>query len=349
MTNLYDGMVLGYEQAEAGMEGFLLSRVMLLSDGLANEGVVDSELILATSRDFNDLGIGLTTVGVGLEFNQELMRCLSEQGGGNFYFIQNAEKITEVFRDELDFLVTPLANDLLVSISFADGFTLGETYGLSYEIDELGRAVVRVPTVFASRSGGATLLRIDLTDAIDGLAGRVVTEIAYSYRPIGGDGTVLDEVSSITDARVPAVDESGRGYDAPVVLKSLVLWNMVESFKKAADIYGGPYDNQAALDEIERLAAYVDEANALLEDEEIARDREELIARFATNLGGDLSTDSTEYMDDHYRYYGDDNGSLFPGLFFCGCTGTPGEGLLAALFACAISLLRRPRRIRTRA
>ena len=128
---------------------------MLLSDGLANTGISDSEMIAAKSAEYNAQGVGITTIGVGLDFNHDLMLELSEQGGGNFYFLEDPTKVTTVFRDELDFLVTPLANDLRISIDFAPGFDMVDVYGFTYEWDETGEMVISVPTVFASRRGGA--------------------------------------------------------------------------------------------------------------------------------------------------------------------------------------------------
>jgi Ca-activated chloride channel family protein len=341
-TNLYDGMVLGYQEVAKNLESEGLARVMLLSDGLANVGTTDDESILATSAEYNRQGIGLTTIGVGLDFNQELMLSLAEQGNGNFYFVETQEKITKVFKDELDFLITPLAHNLDIVLTLADGFDLVDVHGLAYEWDEDGNMVVHVPTVFASRRGGAILIRVDSTDAIGDLEGEVVTSIAYAYEPLDADGTVLAQVSDIVDARVPAVNEDGVAYDAPGVHKSLVVWNMVESFHAASNAYHVDYDQWAALDHIERLAAYVERANLVLDDEELARDRSELINQFAINLGGWLGDpwfegDDPMMMNDCCWDDVDEGPMLFP----FGCATTPGASVPLLLAGLALLLRRR--------
>jgi Ca-activated chloride channel family protein len=341
-TNLYDGMVLGYQEVAKNLDSQGLARVMLLSDGLANVGTTDNESILATSAEYNAQGIGLTSIGVGLDFNQDLMLSLSEQGGGNFYFVETQDKITAVFKDELDFLITPLANNLDITLTLADGFDLTDVYGLAYDWDEDGNMVVHVPTVFASRRGGAILIRVDSTDAIGDLEGDVVTSIAYSYEPLDADGAVLAQVSEIVDARIPAINDDGAAFDAPGVHKSLVVWNMVSSFHAASNAYYVEGDQWTALDHIERLAAYVDDASVALDDEEIARDRAELINQFAINLGGYLGEPWFEDPMMGDCCWGDDVQSDRMFIPFFGCTATPGASM--PLLLAALALLKGLRR-----
>jgi len=57
-------------------------------------------------------GMSLTTIGVGLEFDVNLMRGLAEHGAGNFYFLEDAAAVTEVFVDEIDYFTAPLATSV---------------------------------------------------------------------------------------------------------------------------------------------------------------------------------------------------------------------------------------------
>jgi Ca-activated chloride channel homolog len=356
-TNLYDGMVLGYEQVAAHLDAGSLARVMLLSDGLANTGTTDPEAIVAKSAEYNAQGIGITTVGVGLDFNQDLMRTLAEQGGGNFYYIEDPAKVTTVFDEELDFLVTPLANDLSITITLAPGFSVVDTFGIAYTEDEAGALTLSVPTVFASSHGGAMLIRVDSTDSITGREGEVVTQVSYSYRPIADDGSVLDSTSAITDARLPALDDELDEAAASVgVAKAIVLWNMVASFQKASELYWArSYNDGAALEQIEALGAYVDLANAKLNDEEIAKDKVELINQFAMNLGGYLG--DTTY-EGHCKEGTSPDGTCADGIYYddahegpmlIACAAAPGDKLPVLLCVVVLGLARCVRRLRLRA
>ena len=160
----------------------------------------------------------------------------------------------------------------------------------------------------------------------------MVTSVSYSYRPIADDGTVLDSVSAVTDARLPGLDsELARASESVGVLKAIVLWNMVASFQKASDLYYGVgYNESAALEQIEALANYVDDANAVLQDEEIAKDRVELINQFAMNLGGYLGDSTWEGTCAEYSSGGclAKDHAYEDGMHF-GCAATTGNGIAA--------------------
>ena len=85
------------------------NRVILLSDGNATSGITDTSTIIANADSAIERGIGLTTIGVGHDFDVQLMRGLAEHGAGNFYFLEDGSAAAEVFGQELDYFLTPLA------------------------------------------------------------------------------------------------------------------------------------------------------------------------------------------------------------------------------------------------
>src|SRR5262249_2304278 len=96
-TNLHDGLEPGLAIAAASRAPGRQSRVMLVSDGMANVGISDDASIRAMAEAYIGGGTGLTTIGVGMSFNVELMRGLAERGAGNFYFLESPTAIAEVF------------------------------------------------------------------------------------------------------------------------------------------------------------------------------------------------------------------------------------------------------------
>ncbi len=207
--------------------------------------------------------------------------------------------------------------------------------------------VLHVPTVFASRRGGTLLIRVAPTSPIAELEGEVVTTITYSYLPIDDSGRVLAQVNDIVDARVPTIGDE-RGFDEAAVLKSIVVWNMVDSFHAASNAYHLDVNPMQALETIEALALYVDDANLILEDEEIARDRAELINQFAINLGGYIGEPTYhdempmggcgEHTMAHSDCHGDD--VYYP--FYCGAA--PGATLPVVLVGLMLFVVRRFKR-----
>src|SRR5690606_16024746 len=85
-TNIHDGLEEGFQLSLSAWDVERQNRVILVSDGLATVGITDDQSIQAMAERYFQDGIGLTTIGVGRDFNVNLMRSLAERGAGNFYF-----------------------------------------------------------------------------------------------------------------------------------------------------------------------------------------------------------------------------------------------------------------------
>ena len=106
-----------------------LNRVILLSDGQANVGP-------SQPSDFGRLGVSLmkegisvSTVGVGLDFNEDLMTNLSGKSDGNNYFVENSDDLPRIFSSELGTALNVVARSVSLRIVFAPGTTPLEIVG----------------------------------------------------------------------------------------------------------------------------------------------------------------------------------------------------------------------------
>ena len=90
-TNLFGGWEAGAQQIEAGADGSI-SRVILLSDGQANHGLVEIDAIERQCREWLAKGVSTTTVGLGRGFNEDLMIAMARAGGGQQYYGQTAKR-----------------------------------------------------------------------------------------------------------------------------------------------------------------------------------------------------------------------------------------------------------------
>jgi Ca-activated chloride channel family protein len=72
-TNLGGGMVKGLEQVAVHASREFVNRVVLLSDGLANQGITDPQELNRIARRYGSRSISLTTIGMGLDYNENLM------------------------------------------------------------------------------------------------------------------------------------------------------------------------------------------------------------------------------------------------------------------------------------
>ncbi|MCU6796839.1 VWA domain-containing protein [Paenibacillus sp. WQ 127069] len=116
-TNLSGGLLQGIQYVVQGKKDGSINRVILLSDGHANEGITDRTKLQSIAREFQSAGIGITTMGVGNGFDEELMEGIADNGGGNFYFIEKSESIPDIFAKELDGLLSVVAQNVKLTIN----------------------------------------------------------------------------------------------------------------------------------------------------------------------------------------------------------------------------------------
>lgn len=102
-TALFDGWQTGARLLEGGVAGSL-SRVLLLSDGQANEGLCDPPEIEKHCAQWAAKGVSTTTVGLGRHFNEDLMIGMARAGAGQHYYGQTAEDLHDSFDEELALL-----------------------------------------------------------------------------------------------------------------------------------------------------------------------------------------------------------------------------------------------------
>jgi Ca-activated chloride channel family protein len=102
-TNLHLGWETGARELVAGTAQSI-SRVVLLSDGQANQGHCDPAYLAGQCSQWLQKGVSTTTVGLGRAFNEELMIAMARAGGGQQYYGQRAEDLFDAFDGELSLL-----------------------------------------------------------------------------------------------------------------------------------------------------------------------------------------------------------------------------------------------------
>src|SRR6476661_8401077 len=92
----------------------------------------------------------LSAIGVGADFNEQLMTALADAGTGNYYYVQNAHDLGSIFAREFDAARTTVATGLAVRIDPADGVQVLDAAGYPLEHDG-GSVVIRPGSLFAGQ------------------------------------------------------------------------------------------------------------------------------------------------------------------------------------------------------
>lgn len=119
-TNLSSGWLEGCKLVGQNLNDSHLNRVILMSDGLANRGVTDTAQLVTMSQQKFQEKISTTAMGLGTDFNEDLMMEMASAGGGAFYFIESPEVTPTIFQEELQGLLNVVGQNLNIGILPAD-------------------------------------------------------------------------------------------------------------------------------------------------------------------------------------------------------------------------------------
>lgn len=120
-TALSDGWLRGAEQVAAALDPEAVNRVLLLTDGLANHGIVDPALLEHHASELRARGVVTSTFGVGEDFDERLLAGMADAGGGAFRFIKGAEEIPELIASEVGDLLEVTARGVVLHFVGGDG------------------------------------------------------------------------------------------------------------------------------------------------------------------------------------------------------------------------------------
>lgn len=147
-TNLGGGMLEGFRQLEPMLDREMVNRVMLLSDGLANRGITDPGELNRYVRSYRLRGISLTTIGVGLDYNENLMMSLAETGGGNYYFVESPAQLASIFNNEIRSASYVVAQNASIELKLGAGVRINDVIGYEWR-REGNRVLIELGDVYA--------------------------------------------------------------------------------------------------------------------------------------------------------------------------------------------------------
>lgn len=175
-TNVAAGLGLGYQTANYTFRSDRINRVILMSDGVANVGSVSSDEILAQVRQYRDLGIALTTVGVGMgNYNDVLLEQLANDGDGNYMYIDDENEARAQFVTDVTANLQVIARDAKIQVDFNPD-TVAMFRQIGYENRAVADSEFRNDTVDAGEVGaGHTVTALYAVRLRPGAQGRLAT------------------------------------------------------------------------------------------------------------------------------------------------------------------------------
>ncbi len=119
-TALFGGVSQGAAEIRKHLENDFIHRIVLLSDGLANVGPRMPEDLGRLGAALLKENISVTTVGVGMDYNEDLMARLAQNSDGNTYFVESGVDLPRIFAAELGDVLNVVATQVHVTITLPD-------------------------------------------------------------------------------------------------------------------------------------------------------------------------------------------------------------------------------------
>lgn len=141
-TDIGGGLQAGLTALRGAREG-TVKRLLLVSDGNANQGITDPAELAAIARSGRDSGITVSTLGLGLDFNEDLLAQMASGAGGAYYYARDPESLRRAFDQELAGLTRLAAQNVEIGLELGAGVRVHEVYGYRTE-SRAGRLVVPV-------------------------------------------------------------------------------------------------------------------------------------------------------------------------------------------------------------
>lgn len=177
-TALFAGVSKGAGELRRFLNREHVNRIILLSDGKANIGPSSPSELGALGKSLSKEGITVSTLGLGLDYNEDLMAQIASQSGGNHIFIENARDIAGIFKEEFKTVMSVVAQEVAVQIDAGEGVRPVRVLGQRADIN--GQTVVTEIAQIYSEQEKFIVLEVEVSASPEGRP-RTVAEVRIEY------------------------------------------------------------------------------------------------------------------------------------------------------------------------
>jgi Ca-activated chloride channel homolog len=283
-TNLYDGLMLGFQEVDRNFDVRRNNRVILLTDGIANVGTTDPDTIAADAGGYNSKGIYLSTIGLGRDFQDSLLIRLATQGKGGYHFIDSAAEMDKVFRQEVAGLVQKAAGDVSILLHPGAGVRVLSLTGYDGE-PPAGPIQVRLRDMGTGDSQ-VVLAHVDVAPGSRGPRELAQVELRYSdlfaQREATAQGLAMAD-AGLTGGYEPLQDVE--------VLRNVTIQRTAEGMKEIdrlyqAQRYQAAWDLAYRLEGDLRRVARLTNEDQMVKDADLMRRYQDTLARWVERQTG---------------------------------------------------------------
>jgi Ca-activated chloride channel homolog len=186
------------------------NRIIVLTDAQPNSGDYSGSGLAGIIERNAESRIYTTFIGIGVDFNTELIDLITKVKGANYYSVRSPKEFRQRVDEEFDFMITPLVFNVVFNF-VSSGWKIDTVFG-SPEADQATGRLITINTLFPSRSeggevkGGLVLLKLRKTSATD-VDEPIYLRVTYEDRDGRIDGS--EEVTSLEGTHPEYFGNSG--------------------------------------------------------------------------------------------------------------------------------------------
>ena len=195
-TALFGGVSKGAAEVRKFLVKDRVSRVILISDGLANVGPSSPKQLGQLGSSLIKEGMSVTTIGLGLDYNEDLMMELAQKSDGNHYFAENATDLARIFKGELGDVLSVCAQEVTITIKCAAGIRPVRVIGRDADIT--GQNVTTILNQLYSGQEKYVLLEVEVPATPEDQV-RPIANVAVTYSNMATK--TADKLTSSVSAR----------------------------------------------------------------------------------------------------------------------------------------------------
>jgi len=286
-TALFAGTSKGAAEVRKFLEREQVNRVVLLSDGQANVGPDSPGALGELGGSLMKDGISVTTIGLGLGYNEDLMVRLARESDGNHSFVENANDLVSIFDREFGEAMSVIAQDVQIRIECGAGIRPLRTLGRSSEIS--GQTVITQLNQLYGGQERHLLLEVEVPahepDAIVELA-----SVTATFRDLGTNEQ--NALRGQAQAKVTASREEVAANENKKVVSEFVMQEAAVVNQQAVQL-----NDQGRVEEArELLKGNIQRLDEVAQQEDMPAEAKEKLQRFsADNQADSEALDSSSW------------------------------------------------------
>eukprot|EP00743_Colponemidia_sp_Colp-15_P004365 GILK01004708.1.p1 GENE.GILK01004708.1~~GILK01004708.1.p1 ORF type:complete len:506 (+),score=108.73 GILK01004708.1:157-1674(+) len=250
-------------------------RVLLLTDAIPTAGDCTSEVLLESIQELSHKEIYSTVVGVGMDFNVDLVQSLVQVKGAQYLSMKTPSDFRSRIAGSFGHIMTPIAFDLRIRLR---GANIVRIHGKPAPLDPTGD-LVHIPTVYPKpQNEAAEVFLIELQNSIE-TEPNIVVDISFVDR----DGSAFTQTRTVDFSQTFVIEEEEHGFFADDYIRKAILLSRYVSCVQNA-LTGVKRFDPEKVTTLQKLYQFMREEIRMLQDDRLVKELEavcKLMKKFA--------------------------------------------------------------------